>query len=609
MLQTLVLDSDKNTLTELDDLRLLKPKDDLALPTGDDQKVNGVVDKEEVSKMRIILGLSQKTDKQVGSEFKELIDGGKVNLVRLRHLAITGKLIRDEVRSLAWKLFLGYLPPETSAWKDILHTKRKEYVKLKGKRIKPDQEDDDPNLNNPLMDEADSKWNQYFKDNEMIKTIKLDLRRTYPELSFFAREETQMKMLNILFTWSKSHPEISYRQGMNELLAPILLINTVQRSMDTRHLRGLGAANKKDYKQVVEEKRSTRREAKAGHKKDLSLELLGSETFTRFDCEEDETMKMLCLAQDSAFAEHDSYFVFSLVMNSMGHFYLRDQKKEGSLPIIQKCRDIQSRLLYKVDPEYSNYLNDIGIVPQLYGLRWIRLLFSREFHIRDVCGLWDGIFSKGFGIVDYLCVAMLLYIRKEVMGKDQNQALRRIMKYPPVEDVHVLILKANKVEVLAQTYDAKREKNKSETASPLLPGPFLQEYLPSQFTQGVSSALGHINAAVNSAGKHFATNKVERELLLEIEKREIFQNRVGLKCEKVVKKLEKLLSVPYSKDSPGSITVERSKLEGCLADLKLATHLLLKQVDLIATVSVEESKQANVEDEELSLDPLSEQAS
>jgi len=352
MLQTLVLDSDTNTLTELDDLRLPKAKDDLTLPTGDDGKGDEVVDKGEVSRMRIVLGLSQKTDKEVGNEFRQLVDDGKVNLVRLRHLAITGKLIRDEVRSLAWKLFLGYLPPEISAWKDILHAKREEYVKLKGKRIKPDQEDDDPNLNNPLMDEADSKWNQYFKDNEMIKTIKLDLRRTYPELPFFAREETQMKMLNILFTWSKSHPEISYRQGMNELLAPILLINTVQRSMDSRHLRGLGAANENDYGQVEEEKVFTGSKAKPGCKTDISLELIasGSETFTMFDFEDDETMRILCLAQDNAFAEHDSYFLFSSVMKSMGHFYLRDQKKEGSLPIIQKCRDIQVETLIQSRP-------------------------------------------------------------------------------------------------------------------------------------------------------------------------------------------------------------------------------------------------------------------
>jgi len=286
----------------------------------------------------------------------------------------------------------------------------------------------------------------------------------------------------------------------------------------------------------------------------------------------------------------------------MGHFYQREQKKEGTLPIIQKCRDIQSRLLFKVDQEYSNFLNDIGIVPQLYGLRWIRLLFSREFHIRDVCVLWDGIFSQGFDIVDYLCVAMLLFIKTQVMGKDQNQALRRIMKYPPVEDVHVLILKANQVQVSSNTYDAKREKNKKLNASPS--SPFLQEYLPSQITLGVSSALGHLNAAVNSAGKHFATNtKQERELLQQIEKHEIFQNRVGLKCKKVVTDLEKMLSVPYSKDNPESLCIKRSQLESCLAELKLATHQLLKQVEL-SSVSLEESKEANVEDEELSLDPL-----
>jgi len=591
MQQTLGLGSHTTPLTKSDDLRLPKAKDDLTLPNSDDIKVDMVTFKEAVAKMRIVLGLSTRTDEQVAGEFKDFIEEGKVNVVKMKHQAITGKLIRDELRSLAWKLFLGYLPPDTSAWKDILLEKREHYVKLKGKRIKPDQEDDDPNLNNPLMDEADSKWNQYFKDNEMIKTIKLDLRRTYPEHAFFANKQTQLKMLNILFTWSKSHPEISYRQGMNELLAPILLINTVQRSLDSVQL-----LEEEDWN-----------DAGLGMNKEDSLWLLstGPGNERKDVLEEELSLKLLRLAQDKAFVEHDSYFVFSLVMDAMGHFYQREQKKEGSLPIIQKCRDIQSRLLYKVDQEYSNFLNDIGIVPQLYGLRWIRVLFSREFHIRDVCGLWDGIFSEGFGIVDYLCVAMLLFIRTQVIGKDQNQALRRIMKYPPVEDVHVLILKANQVRVSSATYDAKREKNKKLNASPLQPGPFLQEYLPSQISLGVSSALGHINAAVNSAGKHFGTNKLERELLQQIEKHEIFQNRMGLKCEKVVTKLEKMLSVPYSKDNPGSLWIQRSKLESCLAELKLATHQLLKQVDL-SSVSIEESNEANFKDDELSLDPLTE---
>ncbi len=68
-----------------------------------------------------------------------------------------------------------------------------------------------------------SPWSQFFRDTELIDTIKLDLSRTYPESTFFQSESAQKSMLHILFVWSKLNPETSYRQGMNEILAPILI--------------------------------------------------------------------------------------------------------------------------------------------------------------------------------------------------------------------------------------------------------------------------------------------------------------------------------------------------------------------------------------------------
>lgn len=45
--------------------------------------------------------------------------------------------------------------------------------------------------------------------------------------------------------------------------------------------------------------------------------------------------------------------------------------------------------------------------------RWIRLLFGREFPMQDLLVLWDALFADGIGfdLVDYVFVAMLLYIR------------------------------------------------------------------------------------------------------------------------------------------------------------------------------------------------------
>lgn len=62
----------------------------------------------------------------------------------------------------------------------------------------------------------------FFKDTELQNVIKLDLTRTYPESEWFQSEPTQRLLLNVLFTWCKLHPYLSYKQGMNELVAPLL---------------------------------------------------------------------------------------------------------------------------------------------------------------------------------------------------------------------------------------------------------------------------------------------------------------------------------------------------------------------------------------------------
>ena len=46
-----------------------------------------------------------------------------------------------------------------------------------------------------------------------------------------------------------------------------------------------------------------------------------------------------------------------------------------------------------MDTQLAQHLQKINLTPQLYGLRWIRLFFSREFHLRDVCAVWDAIFG------------------------------------------------------------------------------------------------------------------------------------------------------------------------------------------------------------------------
>lgn len=59
--------------------------------------------------------------------------------------------------------------------------------------------------------------------------------------------------------------------------------------------------------------------------------------------------------------------------------------------------------------------------------------------------LWDAFFADhherkgiqkhegaGLELVEFLCVAMLMYVRADLLSKDNMGCLRRLMKYPPV---------------------------------------------------------------------------------------------------------------------------------------------------------------------------------
>lgn len=48
--------------------------------------------------------------------------------------------------------------------------------------------------------------------------------RTFPGVDFFRKSLIQEIMVSILFTYAREHPVMCYRQGMHELLAPLLFV-------------------------------------------------------------------------------------------------------------------------------------------------------------------------------------------------------------------------------------------------------------------------------------------------------------------------------------------------------------------------------------------------
>uniref|UniRef100_A0A665WEE2 Rab-GAP TBC domain-containing protein n=1 Tax=Echeneis naucrates TaxID=173247 RepID=A0A665WEE2_ECHNA len=86
-----------------------------------------------------------------------------------------------------------------------------------------------------------------------------------------------------------------------------------------------------------------------------------------------------------------------------------------------------------------------GMVKQdVLRTRWVRLLFGREFPLQDLLVVWDALFADSItlDLVDYIFVAMLLYIRDALTASNFQTCLGLLMHYPPIGDINALLQKA-----------------------------------------------------------------------------------------------------------------------------------------------------------------------
>ncbi|CAG2169765.1 unnamed protein product [Oppiella nova] len=151
----------------------------------------------------------------------------------MRRTALQSGLRSCRFRSLCWRVFLECLPESTDERVAKVNEYRNKYESI---RLKYNR---DPRMaangrgdhcptrrteDNPLSQETTSQWNQYFTDSELRSRITQDVIRTFPEIDFFQLPTIQEVMVNILFHYAREYPSIDYKQGMHELLAPLLFV-------------------------------------------------------------------------------------------------------------------------------------------------------------------------------------------------------------------------------------------------------------------------------------------------------------------------------------------------------------------------------------------------
>ncbi|KDE05955.1 hypothetical protein MVLG_03641 [Microbotryum lychnidis-dioicae p1A1 Lamole] len=263
--------------------------------------------------------------------------------------------------------------------------------------------------NNPLAIDEGNPWTSWFEDLELRRVIRQDVSRTFPEIPYFHSSQVQDQITDLLFIFVKSFAsDTGYRQGMHELVALVLWV------VDCDALPPLASRDGKSERP-----------------------------------HDSEGLARLVLSRDHI--EHDVWSLFTTLMKSAKSFY--DPTPSVSLPaaasktpspataaastvmvqpIVATSMRIHDSLLATIDPELHAKLDRLGIEPQLYTIRWLRLLFTREFPVEEALLVWDGIFAEdpNLRVTEFICLAMLMRIRSALLMADYSGCLSLLLRYP-----------------------------------------------------------------------------------------------------------------------------------------------------------------------------------
>ncbi|KAI4381130.1 hypothetical protein MLD38_007238 [Melastoma candidum] len=413
------------------------------------------------------------------------------------------------LRGVRWRIHLGVLPSSPSS--SITHLRRvsadsrRRYAALRRSLLvdphftKDGINSPDLSVDNPLSQNPDSSWGRFFRNAELEKMVDQDLLRLYPEDgSFFQTPGCQGMLRRILLLWSLRHPEYGYRQGMHELLAPLVYVLHVdmERLSQVKRLHEEHFTDKFDELSVYDndvmynfdfQKFCDAMDNGTPH---------GSAVKKKSINELDPEVQSIVLLSDpygaegelgivlsDKFLEHDAYCMFDALMSgangsvALADFFAHSTSvgpRAGLPPVIEASAALY-HLLLTVDSSLHSHLVELGVEPQYFALRWLRVLFGREFSLQDLLVIWDEIFGQensdkaeedkrmdddagsGFQIlcsargsfIAAMAVTMILHLRSSLLASENaTSCLQKLLNFPHNICVTKLLEKAKSLQML-----------------------------------------------------------------------------------------------------------------------------------------------------------------
>ena len=374
--------------------------------------------------------------------FKDKILLNPYRVEDLKRFAIEAKLSKENLRPIAWKIFLGVLPNTTSLreWVEIISNQREEYKKKLKKFCKIKKF-----VGDPLGGGKKKKKNEGpVEDTDLKELINKDLDRTHQEMELFLQNKIKNILANVLYIWSKENSVVSYRQGMNELLAIIFIAFYPYYFACTRKPK----TTKEDIIEYLKDINL--------YKDDIYIffhdeDEIQSDLFYTFEALMKKGMTNLfdphILQKDEP--GYKMYEIFPQMWKD-------DSNENKPTYVYRRSSLLIKEKLKSLDNELYSHFKKIDLNCEVFLQRWLRCIFCREFNLNDVYILWDIIFYDNyvnkskrkydFIYMEYICIAMIFKIRDRLKDSDQNECFSMLFKYPEIKDIIDIIKLTKKVE-------------------------------------------------------------------------------------------------------------------------------------------------------------------
>ena len=374
--------------------------------------------------------------------FKEKILLNPYRVEDLKKLAIDAKLSKEKLRPIAWKIFLGVLPNTTSLkeWVEIISNQREEYKKKLKKYCKIKKF-----VGDPLGGGKKKKKNEGpVEDTDLKDLINKDLDRTHQEMELFLQNKIKNILANVLYIWSKENSIVSYRQGMNELLAIIFIAFYPFYFACTRKPK----TTKEDIIEYLKDMNL--------YKDDIYIffhdeDEIQSDLFYTFEALMKKGMTNLfdphILQKDEP--GYKMYEIFPQMWKD-------DSNENKPTSVYRRCSLLIKEKLKSLDNDLYAHFKKIDLNCEVFLQRYLRCIFCREFNLNDVYIIWDIIFYDNyvnrekekydFIYMEYICIAMIFKIRDKLKDAEQNECFTTLFKYPEIKDIMDIIKLSKKVE-------------------------------------------------------------------------------------------------------------------------------------------------------------------